>query len=465
MGSRMLLFLALILAAGCAADSQTVSAGGKPADVCRCPCDEDGSVCECRPAEGRPELVIPYIDPAPRVDGELDDAAWAGLPWIPLEHPFGRLKKSDNNYGVKLGWNYKGIFIAFRCDDTDIRADKLPRDGALWSGDSFEVFFDPQDRGATHYEIAVNPRDSYYDYLIMPRHPGWEPARVTKWDMEGFEHVTVEDDEGWLAELFVPFSELLTALSFPPQESETWRGHLGVMDKDEGSFTAANVFPIAGAHDPASYGVFRFSRDVFQKSLEADRALAVALGLEKVEPGPVDLSGMQVSSVRQGGFRERGPGWFSGRGYGMVAPLADFLKEREAKGRPGYREIFLPGVWTPSKVLVVHPADFEDPVTLVDSHCDPVAITFKAAGRIVVFYRKSPVTLPEGSTEYTTKGDGVGVSLLAGGEAMFSRWTRSAAWRAVVADLGEGEKEVVLQVDSGPASNSNDYAEIAVYRH
>lgn len=455
---RKLPFVVLLVLAGCAAQE-----GPAPQPAATLP----------QPAVANSQMVLKYLRLPPTVDGDTDEPAWQDVEWRVLEHPFGSLPKSSDTYEVKLGWTYRGIYVAMRSTDSDIVADKLARDGPCWNGDSFEIFLDPAGRGVTYYEISVSPTSSFYDYFIIPRPGVNEPARITEWDMSGFRFAVKADAGGWRAEEFIPFYELATAPVLPPDAP--WRGHIGVMDHDASGFTAANVFAITGAHQPASFGTLHFSAESLKDTLGLLDAGAARDALRQPPGRPVNLVAARVWSEQQGEFEMRDGARVAPQPYGQVQPLEAFVAEqRQAQRLPGdfpydefYRDL-------PAGLYLVHPADFKEPVRGLKNVPDATLISFRAGGSVSLFFRKSPATLPADwrarrtSSDVSgawaaTKGDGVGISLLAGGRCLMSRWTRSALWQAATIELGDEETAVTLSIDSGPATNDYDYVEVGVF--
>ena len=143
-----------------------------------------------------------------KVDGRLDETAWASAPLI---DSFRQTAPEDGAAAtmrtvVRVLSNTKTIVIGVECDDPDptgIVSFSVRRDAVLTSEDHIRVVLGPYLDGRSGYVFAVNPSGARYDGLI---NPGGESANP---DWDGiWEAATARTETGWTAELSIPVSTL-----------------------------------------------------------------------------------------------------------------------------------------------------------------------------------------------------------------------------------------------------------------
>ena len=143
---------------------------------------------------------------APRIDGELDDAAWRDA--VPLD----RFTQRDPDEGapaterteVRVVHTDDAIHVAIRAFDatpSGIVAPLARRDAPLQS-DRVGVMIDSWHDRRTAFEFMVTPAgvqsDTYW-YDDSQRDPSWDAT---------WESATRRDSAGWTAEIRIPFSQL-----------------------------------------------------------------------------------------------------------------------------------------------------------------------------------------------------------------------------------------------------------------
>lgn len=154
---------------------------------------------------------------APRIDGELDDAAWQTATW------FGEFRQSVPDFGappreptrVAFLFDEHNIYVGVRSDDSApelIRAHKLRHRDEPQTDDHIEIVFDTyrdQIRGTV---FVVNPLGAKEEGLVN----GYQ--RYTwNWN-EVWEVGTRITDSGWQAEFRIP----LRVLHYDSDHDQTW---------------------------------------------------------------------------------------------------------------------------------------------------------------------------------------------------------------------------------------------------
>ncbi|MCG6927440.1 MAG: carbohydrate binding family 9 domain-containing protein [Acidobacteria bacterium] len=170
-----------------------------------------------RPAPTPAPAVEVARIPAPiRVDGHLDDEAWAFL------QPFIDFVQRDPDEGMPatestellLAYDDEALYVGARLHDSDpelIEA-RLSRRDDHSESDRFAIYLDPRGDRRTGVRFEVTAAGVQRDEIIF--NDTWTDR---SWDALWESEVTV-DDRGWSVEMRIPFSEL----RFLPGDSYAW---------------------------------------------------------------------------------------------------------------------------------------------------------------------------------------------------------------------------------------------------
>ena len=162
-----------------------------------------------RADSSRPALRVGHTTGSVRLDGRLDEPAWAAADSIadltqvePVERatPVGRTV-------VRVLGDGAGIVIGIRADDPEpsrITAFARARDADLSSEDHLRIILDTYLDGRSGYVFAVNPNAARYDALVVNQGEG----ENANWDAV-WEAATARTPNGWSAEIRIPAKSLL----------------------------------------------------------------------------------------------------------------------------------------------------------------------------------------------------------------------------------------------------------------
>jgi hypothetical protein len=188
------------------------------------------------------------------VDGRLDEPAWQEAGGIQLlDNQTGERPRQATE--VRLLWDDEFLYVGFRCEDSDAWSTFTEHDQPLYEEEVVEIFLDPSGLLRAYFELQVSPRNVSFDSLILNDGGRWGEGRgpnfqgMPQWTCRGLKHgVTVNGDptrrgtadEGWSAEMAVPFSQLITAPNTPPRPGDVWRAGIYRIDhaQDSSEFTA-----------------------------------------------------------------------------------------------------------------------------------------------------------------------------------------------------------------------------------
>jgi len=205
------------------------------------------------------EGVIRQTTVPPVIDGELDEKCW---------HEATRFEDfvSAGSYGEKTGparerttarlvCDGGNLYVAFKCLESNIgglRADTEEHDGKVERDDSVGVFLDANHDWQTYYYLLVNSAgvcaEKKGSYGIREE---WNPEIRVK---------TAVEDEFWLVEMAIPFSEL--GVTSP--QGKTWgvnfaRNHRAGMDDAHRRYSSFWDYPgHNNPHIPHRFGSMRF---------------------------------------------------------------------------------------------------------------------------------------------------------------------------------------------------------------
>ena len=162
-------------------------------------------------------LGVRIEGPAPRIDGRLDDAAWAAA------RPITELYQNEPREGqpaserteVRILYDDGAVYVGARMFDSEpqlIRTQLTRRDN-ISNSDLLTVAFDSYHDHRTSFRFEVNPSGVRADMITEADNQfgdsSWDPV----WEAE-----TQRDSLGWSAEMRIPLSQL----RFPPADEQTW---------------------------------------------------------------------------------------------------------------------------------------------------------------------------------------------------------------------------------------------------
>ncbi|MCP4660209.1 MAG: carbohydrate binding family 9 domain-containing protein [bacterium] len=163
-------------------------------------------------------VEAPRLSTAPKIDGRLDEAVWQEAA------PLGDLVQVEPDPGapptekteILIGYDEQKLYIGARCwysEPQKITSVLKNRDADLLSEDAVKIVLDTFGDRKTAFFFAVNPVGAQIDGLI--RSDGDDVNN--SWDGIWYS-ATSRDDQGWTAELAIPFR----TLRFPEAEEQTW---------------------------------------------------------------------------------------------------------------------------------------------------------------------------------------------------------------------------------------------------
>jgi hypothetical protein len=153
---------------------------------------------------GPPLVPAVLVEAPPVIDGIIDDACWRQAAQV---EGFWREHVDAPELQPTEAWichDGRAVYVAFRCyDDTPsaIVGQQRKRQGSMRRDDWVQVCLDVEDAGRNDYEFRVNVVGTQKDEV-----PGGTSEKIEwKGDWRAAARI---DDQGWTAELEIPFSIL-----------------------------------------------------------------------------------------------------------------------------------------------------------------------------------------------------------------------------------------------------------------
>jgi len=156
-----------------------------------------------------PSIEATFIETAPRVDGNLDDAVWTDVPSMSgfvQRWPEEGAAPTEDSW-AKVAYDQDYLYFAFRFADKEahlIRAKNMERGGRNDRDDHAYIGIDTFLDGRNAFLFEMNALGTQDDALIADEHMTIDSY---SWDAV-FSSETVIDENGWYMEVRIPFRQL-----------------------------------------------------------------------------------------------------------------------------------------------------------------------------------------------------------------------------------------------------------------
>ncbi len=185
--------------------------------------------------EGHPRVYVAgEVEVAPRIDGELRDAAWKGAAWtadfVDIE---GSAKPRPRfRTRAKMCWDSEYLYVAAQLDEPHLWSTLTKRDSIIYHDNDFEIFIDPDGDRFEYDEYEINTLGTEMD-LRMSRPYRDGGGFDISWDFAGVcsavaTQGTINDpsdrDEGWTVEIAIPWASMADTArrACPPRPGDAW---------------------------------------------------------------------------------------------------------------------------------------------------------------------------------------------------------------------------------------------------
>jgi hypothetical protein len=210
-----------------------------------------------------------------RIDGRLDDPAWAKAPWTPafVDIEGASRPKPRFRTRAKMLWDDDYLYIAAELQEPDVRATLTEHDSVIFHDNDFEVFLNPSGDGRNYFEFEINALNTGWD-LFLPK-PYSEGGKAdNSWEIPGLRtavaiHGTLNQpgdrDRGWTVEMAFPWTAFASRAPVTrPRPGDQWRvnfsrvewRHIPGEKEDNWVWSPQGVINM---HVPARWGYLRFA--------------------------------------------------------------------------------------------------------------------------------------------------------------------------------------------------------------
>jgi hypothetical protein len=247
-----------------------------------------------KPEVSRKRYVARMIGKPIKIDGKLDDAAWAAAP---STGPFVATMNGapvDQKTEAKLLWDNKFLYVAFDNADSDVWSSLTKRDDKLWTQEAVELMIDADGNGKTYVELQVAPNGNVFDtYLpeyrkyedaVDPKRKpySWNSKMNVKVQVNGTLNKREDQDKGWTVEMAIPLDDMAgldkTSAKLPPTVGDVWRINMFRLDLPAGKPQQASAWspPMVGDfHALDKFGELAFGDDKGNMPARAPVAIGV----------------------------------------------------------------------------------------------------------------------------------------------------------------------------------------------
>ncbi|WP_134089733.1 carbohydrate-binding family 9-like protein [Olivibacter sp. XZL3] len=176
-----------------------------------------------------------HVKEGPKIDGQLDEAAWNEAAWTDLfiDIEGDKKPKPAMSTRAKMLWDDQYLYIAAVLEEKDIWAYQSVKDQIVFYENDFEVFIDPDGDNLNYFEMEVNAINNTFD-LFLPKPYRSKGKPDHDYDMNGFLSAveikgTLNDpsdrDSSWTVEMAIPFDDLKYGdfVTPNPKDGTVWR--------------------------------------------------------------------------------------------------------------------------------------------------------------------------------------------------------------------------------------------------
>jgi len=217
-------------------------------------------------------VVVPRLNGAVEVDGELNEAVWTNAAVIEPFYQNDGSGREREHTAVRLWYDEQALYLGWTCRDTDIQATFTNRDSRFWEEEVVEFFVTP--KALDHYfEIQWNPLGGVFDAIIendldqkgvsKAFHGDWSytaKGMTSAVRMKGTVNDSSDKDEFWQVEVRLPFADLG---QLAPKAGDVWRANFYRFNRTKGlAVEELSWSPtlLPGFHQPTRFGFLEFGK-------------------------------------------------------------------------------------------------------------------------------------------------------------------------------------------------------------
>ena len=191
--------------------------------------------CLCLSAAQLPKRYVCRRAASPvKIDGRIDDAAWAKARWtdwfVDIQGSAAAMPRFRTR--AKMLWDDEYFYVAAELEEPQVWATLTQHDAVIFHDNDFEVFLNPSGDGRNYFEFEINALNTGWDlFLPKPYREGgkadnsWEiPGLRTAIRVQGTLNDARDVDRGWSLEIAIPWSAFASRAPVErPKFGDEWR--------------------------------------------------------------------------------------------------------------------------------------------------------------------------------------------------------------------------------------------------
>lgn len=182
-----------------------------------------------------------------KVDGEFKESFWKNASADDKFWQVNGKKMSSIKTKVMAVMDGKYLYVGFDVKDDDIFAKMKNNDDPIYDHDDVvEIFIDPRGEGEKYYEIQVSAAgvkfDSSFNGRRKDRNDSWDSGIKYAVKVDGTLNNSKDKDNGWSAEILIPWKSIEDASSSPPKDGERWKAFFYRINRHTGKKSKSDDF-------------------------------------------------------------------------------------------------------------------------------------------------------------------------------------------------------------------------------
>ena len=188
----------------------------------------------------------------PVIDGTLSDEFWRQSPRVTELYTGAGYSSVEGETEFLFGHDGTSLLVGARCAEeamAEIQTAASERDGAVYLDDCVGFFLQPDPEEMVVYQIYVNAEGTVFDQRITFDENMWWTTDPT-WNGE-YQVATGHADDGWTAEIAIPFEALAADVASSP----TWK--VNFRRKQQRTYGSAD-WQVPIDYNPSTFGEMDF---------------------------------------------------------------------------------------------------------------------------------------------------------------------------------------------------------------
>ena len=199
-----------------------------------------------RPVYGVHQLLS---DEKIKVDGKLDETAWAKTKPMPLRDPRGTGDPLKFPADFKLAWDKTGLYGGFNMPYPTL----LEPQKSLWNNCNVELFIAPGVKKVNYFHMAIDALNQ--THFGSKQFVPVDMPYNSDWKCPGFKSAVSATKDGWSLEFFIPYDAMKVE---PPTVYDCWYANFVRNKKSSPEEYSSSSMTLGNNHNFEMYGLIKF---------------------------------------------------------------------------------------------------------------------------------------------------------------------------------------------------------------